>query len=258
MKSDTGCVTFMLKDPDSYTGYYIRRSFTREMKFPFLECDLEYSLRTSEHLGLSRCQPTLNLSILATCKQIYQECWLYLWKNNAFLLKGQESLRQVIEPKWCASYLLRHVEHIALGIQMIGNGRLEEEFRRFEFLDQLSQSAKLKNITVFTRSWDTLESYCGAWNTGFGEYMEMLNKASKGPLAKLEKKMILYAGYQGLSFRGRQTRIRHLAKNPTKVMDDLHDSFGGELWIDGILCYKDGNRLQEPFKYWGFKKASWL
>src|ERR1700761_2626441 len=93
MESDTGCVAFMWKNTNSYIGYYSRRSYRRERKSPVLECDLEHSIRTSEHIGPTRAKPTLNLSILATCKQIYRECRPYLWKNNAFLFNSPESLR---------------------------------------------------------------------------------------------------------------------------------------------------------------------
>jgi hypothetical protein len=244
MESYTGCLIFR-----STNCYYLREMSRKEGKLPVLECDMEYSLRTFEHIRPDASPPALNLSILATCKQIYEECRPYLWKNNAFLLnQHKEKLPQLIDSKSCASYLLLDVEHIVLGVQMICNFRLEEEFKSFEFLDQLSRRAKLKKITFFTPSWDNMESYCATWKTGFGNYMEMLDEATKGPLATLERKMILCSGYKELTWKGRQSRITNLPKNPTEVMDDLHSSFGGELWIDGVLCYKDGNRLQEPFK----------
>jgi hypothetical protein len=29
---------------------------------------------------------------------------------------------------------------------------------------------------------------------------------------------------------------------------ELNDSFGGELWMDGTLCYKEGLKVKDPFE----------
>jgi hypothetical protein len=28
----------------------------------------------------------------------------------------------------------------------------------------------------------------------------------------------------------------------------LNDSFGGELWMDGVLCYSEGLKVKDPFE----------
>jgi hypothetical protein len=35
--------------------------------------------------------------------------------------------------------------------------------------------------------------------------------------------------------------------SPSGFLAELNDSFGGELWIDGILCYKEGLKVKDPF-----------
>jgi len=37
--------------------------------------------------------------------------------------------------------------------------------------------------------------------------------------------------------------------SPSGFLAELNDSFGGELWIDGILCYKEGLKVKDPFEY---------
>lgn len=36
--------------------------------------------------------------------------------------------------------------------------------------------------------------------------------------------------------------------SPSGFLAELNDSFGGELWIDGILCYKEGLKVKDPFE----------
>jgi hypothetical protein len=36
--------------------------------------------------------------------------------------------------------------------------------------------------------------------------------------------------------------------SPSGFLAELNDSFGGELWIDGNLCYKEGLKVKDPFE----------
>ena len=31
------------------------------------------------------------------------------------------------------------------------------------------------------------------------------------------------------------------------VIKDLQNAFGGEVWVDGVLCYKDHEKVANPF-----------
>jgi hypothetical protein len=39
-----------------------------------------------------------------------------------------------------------------------------------------------------------------------------------------------------------------LRLDPSGFVAELNDSFGGELWMDGVLCYKDGLKLKDLFE----------
>jgi hypothetical protein len=38
------------------------------------------------------------------------------------------------------------------------------------------------------------------------------------------------------------------SNQPREMVKELHNAFGGELWIDGRLCYKRGKEILQPFK----------
>jgi hypothetical protein len=49
----------------------------------------------------------------------------------------------------------------------------------------------------------------------------------------------------GSAHRGRTVLI---CCSPSGFLEELNDSFGGELWMDGILCYKEGLKVKDPFE----------
>ncbi|OCK92080.1 uncharacterized protein K441DRAFT_663789 [Cenococcum geophilum 1.58] len=45
------------------------------------------------------------------------------------------------------------------------------------------------------------------------------------------------------------------------MVKEMHDAFKGELWIDGKLCYKDGEEILQPFEWdsWaGIFQIAWF
>jgi hypothetical protein len=39
-----------------------------------------------------------------------------------------------------------------------------------------------------------------------------------------------------------------IQSSPSGFLAELNDSFGGELWMDGVLCYKEGLKVKDPFE----------
>lgn len=92
-----------------------------------------------------------------------------------------------------------------------------------------------------------MDNVCGMKYRVLNEWMDMMREPLR---AKLERKLMFSTGWEDLNFEQLQTRIQVLAKDPARVMDQIHNAVGGELWIDGVLCYKNGQRLKEPFKFY--------
>jgi len=40
----------------------------------------------------------------------------------------------------------------------------------------------------------------------------------------------------------------NVPKEPAAIAKKLHDAFGGEIWIDGVLCYKNEVEIENVFK----------
>jgi hypothetical protein len=63
-------------------------------------------------------------------------------------------------------------------------------------------------------------------------------------------------GVQHTSAKVRQFWFKeHPAKDCEDALRDLHEHLGGELYVDGELCYKDNKRIREMFKVWEVETA---
>jgi hypothetical protein len=194
---------------------------------------------------------------LATNKQINEECQQYLWKNNSFYGGDCVRLKELIMRRGLEGYYFRNVEDLTLPITIIksnlGVGSLAEDIAAdqecFKLLGLLSQQARLKKITFQVVKHLGLDAYCRSLPR-IDYWMGEMKKACAGPLSKLDRKMMFYSCLTHIiSEQALQNRIASLERDPTQVMDELHRAVGGELWIDDVLCYKNGQRLLQPFKF---------
>jgi len=73
----------------------------------------------------------------------------------------------------------------------------------------------------------------------------------EGVLLVPRRKLDLRLGLQHTSAKVRQLWFeKHPAKDCEDILRDLHEHLGGELYVDGELCYKDNKRIRETFKVW--------
>jgi hypothetical protein len=190
---------------------------------------------------------TLSLSLLQTCKQINAEAKDVIYKHNAFAVQNFDELPQ----------LSRHVEHIFLSIELEYREDLENTA---EALDVLSRRENLTTLTLFTCKgfcemnslmelrlfgerpifrWGEVNPHAG--EKLFDEYLTVLRNSwgkYDGQWAGVARKLFL--------------QVESVNPGPgdaKKVVEDMHDAFKGELWIDDRLCYKDGQEVLQAFEY---------
>jgi hypothetical protein len=181
---------------------------------------------------------TLSLSLLQTCKQINAEAKDVIYKHNAFAVQNFDELPQ----------LSRHVKHISLSIGLEYREDLENTA---EALDVLSRRENLTTLTLFTckgfcemnslmeLTWGEVNPHAG--EKVFDKYLTVLRNSwgkYDEQWAAVKRKLFL--------------QVESVNTGPgdaKKVVEDMHDAFKGELWIDDRLCYKDGQEVLQAFEY---------
>ncbi|KAH7317401.1 hypothetical protein BKA65DRAFT_600060 [Rhexocercosporidium sp. MPI-PUGE-AT-0058] len=85
----------------------------------------------------------------------------------------------------------------------------------------------------------------------FQRWLRILREAGANKDLK-EKKIFIITWWHSFTYENSWRALRFLAISGfPKVLDalkDMHDTFGGELWQDGTLCFKDGVKISRPFK----------
>ena len=95
--------------------------------------------------------------------------------------------------------------------------------------------------------WRTAVFYNGkvqpkGWEKLFDEYLGVLRDSWAGDHSR-------WAGVKRkLELRVEYVRDGYIG-DPREMVKEMHDAFKGELWIDGKLCYKDGEEVLQPFEW---------
>ncbi|CZR67053.1 uncharacterized protein PAC_16952 [Phialocephala subalpina] len=224
----------------------------------------------------------ISLSILRTCKQIYAETRGMLWQLNTLLFPLGDYLDMWSDWEGNKLRLLTQAEHVQVDIDFLDHDEVKRLMEGFELLGNLGDlgNSKVRMVTVsVARGFlnvlnlgglrDNPSAYARNFNDDhpngiFPAFLEALRDAIPefGGLP-IERRIVIGTGWHSLStdsqvYCTRSTPSdflscrRKLSSSPFQpVLDalkDLHEAFGGELWQDGTLCYKDGVKISQPFK----------
>jgi hypothetical protein len=84
------------------------------------------------------------------------------------------------------------------------------------------------------------------------DYLNLLKKCGSiedGFPSHVQTKLIVNTGFLSKSLSEKEEWLDNwLRLDPSGFVAELNDSFGGELWMDGVLCYKDGLKLKDLFE----------
>jgi hypothetical protein len=154
------------------------------------------------------------------------------------------------------------VRNIWVGVDLAHRPSLENTARALEVLSGWAERAgNLRTVTlnVISKKEDMHElmdlrlfgesdiTLTGEFNPNvgkklFNEYLTLLRKSwgkYDGQWAGVDRKLELNVGHLNEHFPGQ----------PGEMVKEMHDAFGGELWIDGRLCYKDGTEVLQAFRW---------
>lgn len=203
---------------------------------------------------------TIDLSLLRTCIQIYEETQEMFWRYNTLVLYPMRrgfisQYSDMLEEE------LGSVMHVRFEIDFCSIDQWNTE-QTFRMLGIWAREGNLKTLEVcptqgLLNFLEIVDAKAGGTDDGprmvFQEYIWILRKA-RSYLDCVDRKISINTGWQGefLGMGKQKTRYGSTYRSSFQVildtLEEIHDAFGGELRQDGKLCYKDGIQVGQPFQ----------
>jgi hypothetical protein len=186
------------------------------------------------------------LSILETCKQLYNEAHAYLWRNTTLKLWPGE--------KWVYMPYFRQVQHVQLDLDLADRSELQKTQDTLQVLGQWAEKGTLRTININIVVSDEDLRYVvrdgqvrrQAISESVEKYLMLLKYATGRPsrrnwsLRDVVRRVKIVSGFmQGCTSEARPS-------DRAKLLKDIHTAFGGELWHGGVLCWKDYELVADP------------
>lgn len=208
-----------------------------------------------------------------TCRTIYAETTGLLWQFNTVVTNLEHTSYLV---RHCPLYmrtLSNHVVHIQLDLQRWNEAEVEKLRYTLRILRFVSTRGRLKTITLcpvrglmnVLKLGELRQDPLSVRDGIFRSVRDLLSKTrSYFSGTQVQLKISVSTGWPSLStyskvyFRRstsrdflsieRRQNCAHKFDPVLKSLKQLHYAFGGELWQDDTLCYKDRKELCQPFK----------
>lgn len=187
-----------------------------------------------------------SLSILRTCKQVFRECKDIIWEENGL---SQRSPCQLFDRFASQSKLpiRKRLQHIKISLELLDRDELEWMRASLKALASWSETGSLKTITLVTDSDRprTVEEFREAL---------MLRESGETVDGRLymeshtRMRSSVNTGWPRFSHWGKQAWLKEMLLDPSgieELVKELHNDLGGELFIDGVLCFKDGTMVRK-------------
>jgi len=219
--------------------------FPREIR------DQIYAFVLASPSGLINLQPwtvdvARSLSILRTCKQIRVECKAVIWQHNKLFLHEPSDIFQKFNSEWRLRNLQR-ATHLHISLELLDRNELE--WIKSGLLALADHLGNLKTITLSAfrdkpRNMEEFQQELRLINYG-----EVVDGRLWTEWISRMTKMTIHTGWPKLAPWAKQKWLREMLLDGSGVEDlvtDIHEIFGGELWINGTLCFKDSIQVLNP------------
>lgn len=216
-------------------------------------------------------EPYIDLSLFRTCRQIYEEAKDQVWKQNTFAFLGDEYSQEVkrrlgqrLAHVWTRSdFGIVHAYNnpSTVNVQLL-SGTLEL-FRQWAV-----REGQLETVTVvvaegkhpvlellamasdmpvfFEECLAVLRDDCGKWKA-----LQLASDSgarSQGQKQRTSKKRYVARRLELEIELGKGDDRIELPPHTLRVLEALHNAYGGEFWINKRLCFKDGKMASVPFE----------
>ncbi|KAE8445598.1 hypothetical protein EG329_013231 [Mollisiaceae sp. DMI_Dod_QoI] len=214
----------------------------------------------------------ISLSVLRICKQIYYECKDILWKHNVLRLQRPVDLTSFLVWDTLCRQLSCQLQSVELKFDLFVPRKFAATQGALQTLVRWSRSGTLKKFClIFTKRVnrrtghdESFQEVLGRWRglpvwgttpppsiSDCEKYMALLRSlgsTDKGFASGVQKKVVLDTG---LSTRTPLEKLMWLNRwsplHPGWFAEELNHAVGGELYMDGMLCYKDGVKVEDVF-----------
>jgi hypothetical protein len=182
-----------------------------------------------------------------------------LWRHNSLaLLQGQSiySHSRFLDPRFCYNVEKVHISIYLLGSRSEVPASVDGALRIF---GQWARKGSLRSLTLTVvpeiqsdRGMTGLNKLLEVRKRGnpadlYFVYLRKLEEAASFLPAQLERKIVFDADWDAQPLILRRMWMKRRDFCPQELMKELHDNFGGELWVDGKLCFKDHVELVRLF-----------
>lgn len=219
--------------------------------------------KTRRHTIMTCLQPndldlrqSIFLDLTRTCKQIYEETKGLFYKRNSLILWSPSAV--ILYYSLHQKRYLDLIQNMWLRIDI--TRRLDGLPKALACLSQTAKSGMLKTLTInlagdAVELDDMLNSHLDneQWSIIYGTtsahaYVSLFQQFLE----------IIKRGFAGVEWGNVQRKVHITAESTDRVLIEhkpntmvyqLHEAFGGELWVADRLCYKNGEELVRPFAW---------
>lgn len=216
-------------------------------------------------------EPNLNLSLLQTCRQIYEEAKDLVWEQNTYTFLDYEyseaikgRLGQRVRHVWTRSgfeIIRGYNQPPSIDVQLLSDtldlfrqwavreGQLETVTvvaaeGKFPLMDLLTMASDMP--LLLEESLAVLRDDCNKW-----EAIQPVTKKDVHPQAQEQPTSTKHFVTRRLKLDielDNNIDKRDLPPHTLQVLEALHKAYGGEFWINKRLCFKDGEMVSVPFE----------
>jgi hypothetical protein len=198
----------------------------------------------------------IDLSLLRTCKQIHRECKDIIWEHNGLRVREQSKLFSKFQ-RYSTFKKIRCIRHVRIYLEILDWDELEWMSKSLKALVILTQEGSLESIQLIAtrdkrRCPTEFEDLSNLRKHGENMDGRWYRAASISGYRSLPRgTFAINTGWPRFSHWGKQNWLREMLLDPVqpnRLLKEMHDTFGGELYVDGLLCYKDHTEVVETFK----------
>lgn len=214
----------------------------------------------------------IKLSLLRVCRQIHAECENLLWQLNGIRLQRPNELRSLQSWDSLAKQLAPNLQYIEMDFELFQPRYFLDTQRALETFVEWSRNGSLKGCTLrfpyratrhngggtpfeivlglrrMSRQWRSVGTPSAR---DCHNYLDLLKKCGSidGFPSHVKTKLIVNTGFMSRTPSEKEEWLDNwLRLDPSGFMAELNNFFGGELWMDGVLCYKEGLKVKDPFE----------
>lgn len=189
---------------------------------------------------------TRSMTILRTCKQIQRECKEIIWSHNGLSLRSPTQISARFSELMEVDDL-RRIQHIEICLELLDKDDLEWIASGLKALARLPRIGALRSISLIAindrpRSIKEYEEELDLMCSG--EYVD--GRLFGGGSDDNGNNLIFKTSWPHFSHWGKQKWLREMLmdrSDTTTVLKELHETFGGHLFVDGFLCFRNGKQL---------------